>query len=429
MKKIDLILEEVIKRVEPSEEEIKYINKFLKEFIEKIKSQIKKQKIKADVFVGGSFAKGTLIKKDKYDIDIFLRFDKQYPNNELSDLTKKLLKEIKSFSIVHGSRDYFSIKARDNFIIELVPVRRISNPKEAENITDLSYLHVRYINKKIKSKKILKDIKIAKAFCYASNCYGAESYIKGFSGYSLELMVHNYKGFLNFIKAVSKMNPDERNIIDSEKLYKNKKQVLLDMNTSKLISPIILVDPTYKQRNALAALSKETFIKFQKHCIKFLKSPSIKMFENEKKDLNKLKENAVKNKKEFLLLEINTDKQEGDVAGSKLYKFYNHLSSELNRFFMIKNKGFNYNNKQNARCFFILKNREFVLFNGPFVSDKKNVAKFKKQHKNIFVKNKRLFAKEKINFSGREFLNKWKFKHKNKIHEMSILSINLLNLH
>lgn len=429
MKKNDLILEEVLKKVEPSKEDINYINGFLKEFINKLKSNIKKQKITADVFVGGSFAKKTLIKKDKYDIDLFLRFDRKYPDKELSNLTKKLLKDIKKLSVVHGSRDYFSIKIKDNFVIELIPVRKISHPKEAENITDLSYSHVRYINKKVKAKKILEDIKIAKAFCYASNCYGAESYIKGFSGYSLELLIYHYKGFLNFIKAISKINPDEKNIVDPEKFYKNKKQVLLDMNTSKLISPIILIDPTFKQRNALAALSKNTFIKFQKHCKQFLKSPSIKNFEIEKTDIEKIIKDAQKNKEEFLLIDISTDKQAGDIAGSKLLKFYNHLSEELKRFFIIKNKGFNYNNKQSARCFFVLKKHDFVIFNGPFVSDAKNVLKFKKEHKNnnVFEKNKRLFAKEKINFSGKEFLNKWVAKNARKVKEMSISGVKVKN--
>jgi len=60
-------------------------------------------------------------------------------------------------------------------------------------------------------------------------------------------------------------------VIDIEKHYKNKQAVLMDLNSSKLHSPIILIDPTYKERNALAALSSETFRKFQEVSLKFLK--------------------------------------------------------------------------------------------------------------------------------------------------------------
>ena len=47
----------------------------------------------------------------------------------------------------------------------------------------------------------------------------------------------------------------------------------MDLNSSKLNSPIIPIDPTYKQRNVLAALSKETFEMFQKSCKEFLENP------------------------------------------------------------------------------------------------------------------------------------------------------------
>jgi tRNA nucleotidyltransferase (CCA-adding enzyme) len=92
-------------------------------------------------------------------------------------------------------------------------VKKISKPKEAENITDLSYSHVNYIKKRIKNKKILDEIRIAKAFCYATNTYGAESYIGGFSGYAIELLVYHYGSFLKFIKAISKLD-GKKEIID-----------------------------------------------------------------------------------------------------------------------------------------------------------------------------------------------------------------------
>ena len=49
--------------------------------------------IDAEIFVGGSFAKKTLIKKEKYDVDIFVRFDKKYTEYDISELTYKALKE------------------------------------------------------------------------------------------------------------------------------------------------------------------------------------------------------------------------------------------------------------------------------------------------------------------------------------------------
>ncbi|MEK6757810.1 MAG: nucleotidyltransferase domain-containing protein, partial [Nanoarchaeota archaeon] len=192
------MLKEVLRNIRPSKEELVGMNNGVKEFVNKINKKIKQSKINASLFVGGSFAKNTLIKKNEYDVDVFIRFDKKHKNEDISKLTEKLLGDEKNVSLIHGSRDYFSVKAKPNFLIEIIPVLNVKTPDEAENITDLSYSHVKYIKKNVK-KDVLDEILLAKAFCHANKCYGAESYIKGFSGYSLELLIYYYKSFMNFV--------------------------------------------------------------------------------------------------------------------------------------------------------------------------------------------------------------------------------------
>jgi tRNA nucleotidyltransferase (CCA-adding enzyme) len=306
----------------------------------------------------------------------------------------------------------------------VVPVMTFKNPRDAKNFTDLSHSHVDYVKKKA-TKKILDEIRLAKAFCYANRCYGAESYINGFSGYSLELLIINYKSFLKFIKEISKIKEGQKLVIDIEKNYKNKNIIMMDINASKLQSPIILIDPTFKQRNAAAALSEETFEKLKYAARKFLKNPSRKSFEMEKTDLEKIKNDAKKNKNEFVLLEVTTEKQEGDVAGSKLIRFYKHLAEEISRFFYIQNKGFNYNGKKSARFFFVVKSKKEILLEGPMKEQKKNVEKFTKIHKNITVKNGKIFAKEKIDFTLHKFISRWKQKNAKKMREMSITELSV----
>ena len=110
MNKHQKILAQVLEKVEPPKEDLELIENSLKDFIARLNSKIKKGKIKAEVFVGGSFAKKTVVKKYKYDADVFLRFDKRYEEKELSSISKRLLKGVKEVSVVHGSRDYFQIK-------------------------------------------------------------------------------------------------------------------------------------------------------------------------------------------------------------------------------------------------------------------------------------------------------------------------------
>ncbi|MBA7658614.1 hypothetical protein ES703_66573 [subsurface metagenome] len=419
-KKINSILTEVLEKIEPPKKELEIIKNSLKEFLKKFEKRLKALKINAEVFVGGSFAKNTMIKKDDYDIDVFIRFpkDKKYTDIEISKLTGKILKGFVNVSIIHGSRDYFRVKISPSFFIEIIPVIKIKNLREAENITDLSYSHVKYINKKLKSKKMLDEIKIAKAFCYANHCYGAESYIRGFSGYGLELLIYYYGSFLKFVRAMSRA--EDKIIIDTEKQHKNKQTILMDLNSSKLNSPIILIDPTYKQRNVLASLSEETLKNFKKVCKEFLKNLGIKAFELKKTDLEKIKRDSKKKGYEFILIEVKTNKQMGDVAGSKLMKFYKHLSNEIEKFFEVKNKGFNYNGKKSARDFFVVKNKKEILIRGPGISDEKNAKKFKKRHKNTFIKSGKIYAKEKIKFNIEKFIEIWKKKNKKRIKEMYI---------
>jgi tRNA nucleotidyltransferase (CCA-adding enzyme) len=427
-KNLNSVLKEALLRVKPSEKEQKEIKESLQNFLKKIEKNKRKARINAEIFVGGSFAKKTMIKKDSYDIDIFIRFDKKYKNELLSDLTEKILAGERAERI-HGSRDYFKIQSSNNLFFEIVPVKLVKSPKEAENITDLSYSHVNYIKKKIKSEKLLDEILLAKAFCYANNSYGAESYVSGFSGYALELLVYYYGSFIRFITAMSKVNINSGNkiIIDIEKHHKNKNNILIDLNEAKLKSPIILIDPTYKQRNALAALSEETFKNFQKSCADFIKRPSIEFFQENKVDINKIKATAGKKGYEFALLKIKTEKQEGDIAGSKLLKFYRHLNEELSKFFEIKAKGFEYGKGKTARVFIVGKKQKDILISGPMVKDEKNVKKFRLKHKFISIKNGKLYSKLNLNLTLNQFLEKWKGNNRDKIKDMNIMGLEIIN--
>ena len=422
-KKIKEVNKEVFEEINP-EKDLPVIEKQLDNFLKKFKRNIRKNSINTEIFVGGSFAKGTLIKKQGYDIDIFLRFDKKYSEKEISKLFPKTLKGFKKKK-VKGSREYYQIKPAKNIILEIVPVLKTDNFENARNITDLSHLHVKYVNKKTKSKKLKKEIMLAKAFFSGCGCYGAESHIKGFSGYSIELLVIYYGSFLKTIKELSKKRKNKI-VIDPEKQFKNKKRVLLDINASKLESPIVLIDPTYKTRNVLAALSNKTFEKFQKCCNNFLKNPKKEFFEKKKKNLNKIKKEAESLGRSFLLIRIDTKKQEGSVAGTKLLKFYNHLKKEINEYFQVMDSGFNYNQKKSAKCFFVIGNKKEKLFEGPRIKDVKNRALFEKKHESCFVKGKRIYSKGKVRVDPKKFLKKWEKNNKKKIKDMYITNLRVI---
>ena len=380
---ISSVLKEVLVDISISkEQERDFFNK-AKEIIEKLKVH------KLDVFIGGSLAKGTLVKKEKQDIDLFVVFDKEEDTRKLEEILSKSGINVKK---IHGSRDYFHIE-HDDCIIELIPVVKISKPEQAENVSDVSLMHVGYVKNRISKKKNLGDeIKFAKTFCFANECYGAESYIGGFSGYALEVLVIYFGGFVKFLKGIQK-----KRVIDPEKYFKNEREIKRELNESKLNSPVILVDPTYRYRNVCAGLSEETFELFLNASKKFLKSPSLRYFEKERFDIDKFRKDAAKKKAEFVKLRIETDKQEGDIAGTKMKKFFRFIIQELERKEQkVVLSKFVYSGGKSAECYFAVKENKEIEIQGPPVKMKESVKKFKLIRKKTYVKKKFVYAKEKV---------------------------------
>jgi len=413
---LNKILKQQLENIKPEKEVLDKIKNTAKEFCKELEKKLRRKRIKAGVFVGGSLVKGTLIKKDKYDVDIFVRFNKKYKDEDISELLGKVLGRAKK---IHGSRDYFQV-LKEGVVFEIIPVVKINRPEEARNITDLSYFHVSYIVDKLKKKKLREEIMLAKSFCYAQNCYGAESYIRGFSGYALELLICHYKSFLRFIKEISRRK--DKIIIDDAKFYKSKQEILRELNESKIQSPIILIDPTFKDRNALAGLSEEVFKRFQKVCKDFLKKGSLDFFI--KQDINK---ELSKKYPELNAVIVKTNKPPGDVSGAKAKKFFEFFVYSLKKEFKIKKSFFEYDsNKNTANFYFVLGKKEDEIKKGPEITDIENLRKFKRAHSNAFIKNHRAYARIKHNLSFEKFMKDFLKNNKKIIKEMDIEKIKLM---
>ena len=409
------LLKEVIKEVKPSRDYEKEVLSKVDSIINKINKKLRDGK----AILGGSGAKGTWLKT--FDADIFVKFKySKYKDKskELSDILEKVLKKIFKKKIrLHGSRDYFQLK-QGNFTFEIIPILDIKNSGEAKNITDVSPLHAKFV---LKHKKLQDEIRLVKQFCKAQDVYGAESYIMGFSGYICEILTIYYGSFLNLAKKAAKWKDKE--IIDVKGYYK-RKDIFRELNKSKLVSPLIVVDPVQADRNAAAALSFENFNKFREACRKFLKNPSKKFFIKEEFSIDKIKEKN-KNKK-TVFIEVVPLKGKKDVVGCKILKALEFIDKEL-----VKNdfKVFSYGWDWDKRAIFYFVLDKKVLPReikkiGPPLRAKEHVSKFKKKHKKTFVKGNRIFALDKRKFRNPEGLVKSLFNNKylkNKIKNIKII--------
>ncbi len=361
----------ILEKVIPSKEESKVLNEAADHFIKKLNAELKNAK----AILGGSVAKNTFLKGD-YDIDIFIQFEKEkYKNKDISTvLHTKLRKVFKSTSKIsglhklHGSRDYFQIR-QDPFTFEVIPILKIAKAGEAENITDISPLHTEWVTQ---HNHLADEIRLTKAFCKANKLYGAESYIRGFSGYTLEILTIAHKSFENLMKAASHWKPGTRIDIKNHGVKK--------LNKSK-VSPLIVIDPVQPDRNAAAALSEKKFNEFVNLAREFMHNPSSDFFEYTKFDLEKIKSASI--------LRINPLDGKEDVVGAKLIKCMEYVNKKLKEEgYEVTEHDWNWDSKE-AYFWYFVKNKSLSLEKkhyGPPIKEKKHSEEFMKKYSHYHIK-------------------------------------------
>jgi len=359
------MFESILKEVKPDNLEVKETTSKVNEFLKLINSKLKDGK----AIVGGSFAKGTWL-KGNYDIDVFVVF------NDGKNLSERLEKGVKAsfkkYERIHGSRDYFLVEFK-GLSFELVPVVNIKKSEDAQNITDISLLHVKYV-KANSSLKLQDEIRIAKHFLKVNNCYGAETYIGGFSGYLTELLVIYYGSFSSFIKKAKDWKYGNRINLEEKDNFSNSQEF-----------PLVVIDPVHASRNVAAALREEKFDLFVKLCNDFVKSKfNVKYFVEKKVDLDKYD----------LVIKVQPLLGNKDVVGTKMLKCFEMISKKLSEFGVSKS-GWFWNT--DAYFYFNIKNKKLdktYKHYGPPLKFEKEVENFKKKYKKnkVSVEKGRVFV-------------------------------------
>jgi len=385
----------ILDRIKPNEDDVKGVKETYNYVIEGLRTCAKSLKYDVDIVAGGSTAKNTFLKGD-FDVDIFVRFKGH--GKHLSDLLESMVLEVTckehiKYERVHGSRDYFQFIFKDIFF-EIVPVKFVESIEDVENVTDMSPLHVFWAGKNI-DLQLSDEIRIAKQFCKGIGVYGAESFIRGISGHVLDILVLNYGGFEKMLEEVSAWGGVV--VVDIEKKHKD---VFSELSQSKLVSPLIVIDPIDFNRNASAALSKENFELFKKKACEFIKNPSDKFFEIKKFSPKKL----IDEKKDGEILEIiEVEPVDGkrDVVGVKVLKIFDFFKRHmtLSEFNVIKSDWF-FGDKKSYLYYYITDETlepDFVRC-GPPITEKVGCKRFREKNENVFEKNGKLCKIEKRPF-------------------------------
>jgi tRNA nucleotidyltransferase (CCA-adding enzyme) len=370
------VLKEVLAEIKPNDKEEKEVKEKIEEFLSKLNKGLKDGK----AVLGGSGAKGTWL-SNVHDADVFVQFNyKKYKDksDKLSDILEKVLKKIfGKVKRLHGSRDYFQIK-KGQFTFEVVPILKINKAEDAINITDVSPLHADWVNR---AKPLADEIRLTKQFTKANGVYGAESYIKGFSGYMCEILTIHHGGFLKLVKKAAKWEP--KTFVDFQKYYRNKNDAMFKINKSKQQGPMIIIDPVQRDRNAAAALDEEKYMQFVYACKEFLRKPSKEFFEIKEVSVGDLKKRAKKDK--LILLKVEALRGKTDVVGSKLLKAAEFIGKKLREEeFKVYELGWKWDKGKKAEFWYIVDKKLLPLTvekQGPPAKMEKHAANFRKQYK------------------------------------------------
>ncbi len=353
--------------------------------------------------LGGSAAKGTFLKHD-FDCDVFVRFMyDQYKDDDISGLLEKALKKIKKITIerVHGSRDYFQGKWQ-GMDFEVIPVLYVTHVNQAKNITDMSPLHVIWINQHI-DDKLRNEILLTKLFCKAQKMYGAESYMNGFSGHVVDLLIAHYGSFKNLLNAAAMW--EEKTVINMTSQAIDPEQ---DLNQDKIQGPMIIIDPVQHGRNAAAALGYEQFYHFKNQAKAMIKKPNSSFFKRKmttKMQLRLMKKEAKKKKQTIIVLRAMPKHGKQDTIGTKIYKGKEHIAKVLKHHdFTVIEMGWDWEEKQDkpALLWFIIKEKELSKtkkHRGPPLKMKKDVVAFQKKHEKWTFENNYVIAHVKRQYT------------------------------
>ncbi len=379
---VTMPLVNVLNKIKPNETEKINFKRTCNSFLQVLNSHLSQAK----AILGGSGAKDTWL-TENHDVDIFVLYNYQLfskKSGQISNLLEKTLKKTfkkEKLTRVHGSRDYFQLSYHQ-FSFEVVPILAIATAAKAVNITDVSPLHARWVN--AHARELKDEIRLAKQFCRAQDMYGAESYIGGFSGYVLEILVIFYGSFQKLLTASQQWKVNE--VVDVAGHYAGK-NALFEINSSKH-SPLLVIDPVDKSRNAAAALTLEKFLLFKKKAQDYLQRRKDYFFEKELISLPNLKKMYPKHN--IIYVEVKELNNKKDVVGSQLLQVFKFLQKGLAPF-EVTASGWDWN------IFYFIVKRDRLAASmeraGPPLKLKQAVANFKKKHRQTYLKRSRIYAK------------------------------------
>lgn len=279
-------------RLEPTDEERTELARVAAQITERVEGT------GAEAILGGSYAKDTWLPETR-DIDIFARFDVR-SEPELESRTRELAEAFPEAEEVMGSRVYLRLVS-SGIDVEIIPIRPLS---DTANAMDHSPDHVAYVREHLLHPN---EVRALKALLRANRIYGAESHVRGLSGYVCELLIIRYRSL--------------RSLAEHAALWKHGSRIVYHEHEKDFDDPLIVEDPTDPERNAAAAVSEETLEAFIGLMIRVAAGEAFDAL---------LEQSRLE--PPYAQIELYSAQEKPDVAAAQLRKMHDRIERELEPF-------------------------------------------------------------------------------------------------
>ncbi|MCZ3364339.1 MULTISPECIES: CCA tRNA nucleotidyltransferase [Methanobacterium] len=380
----------ILNVIKPTQEENEKVKSLSDRLINIINRIAKENSIDAEATLVGSVAKGTWL-SGKADVDIFMKFPLSTSEADLKryglELGSKCIDEMHGkHELRYASHPYIT-GFIEGFEIDFVPCYIIKSAEELKSAVDRTILHTEYVLAKLREKQ-KDEVLLLKKFMGSIHTYSAEFKVGGFSGYLCELLIIHYGSFLNVLNAASnEWRPNYK--IDIE-----------EYGTGELFSePLVVIDPTDKNRNVAAALKLQKMSEFIVASRNFLTNPKEGYFFDKYVEINKdeIKTEFESRETKTCLIRFKPPEIPADALYPQIKKTENSLKGVLEREdFKVFNADSWTDESQNVIILLemeIWKLPRVKKHLGPFVWSKGHQIKFmEKYNNNAYVEENRWVA-------------------------------------
>ena len=252
----------ILNDIKPTQEEQNDIDAMSDKLVGFLNETCEKEDISAKIAVVGSVAKHTAL-KGKSDIDIFIAFPLDVSEDELKEtglyLAHKCSDAFNGDASHHFASHPYVQTDIEGFDVDLVPCYEIEDGSQLKSAVDRTILHTRYVKQHL-TPEGCEEVLLLKRFMDMTGTYGSEFKVGGFAGYLCELLIIKYGSFEETLKAATMWQYGHS--IDLE-----------DYGTAgQFDDPLIMIDPTDKNRNVGAALRLNKFSEFIQSARNYLAS-------------------------------------------------------------------------------------------------------------------------------------------------------------